>query len=250
MVIEVRNIDFAYHKEPVLKDVSIKINNRQFTAFVGPNGSGKSTLIRCLNGILTPQKGSVLLGNKDVKEISRHEIAKKIAYVPQSDGKYLSASVYDVVMMGRKPYIAWSPGKKDHLTVIRVLKMLDLESIAMSNIRELSGGQQQRVYIARALAQEPEILLLDEPTASLDLKHIMDVLRLLRSLAKKEITVIMAIHDLNLAMRYCDHIIMLNNGNVFADGGTEIMTSENIQKLYGVEVKLLKDGDQMMFVPV
>jgi iron complex transport system ATP-binding protein len=151
--------------------------------------------------------------------------------------------------MGRKPYIGWKPNRNDHAVVIRALKMLDLESIAMKNISELSGGQRQRVFIARALAQEPEILLLDEPTANLDLKHSLEVLEILKKLSENGITVIIAIHDLNLAIRYCNHITMLNDGEIFAEGGKDILTTENIYKLYGVEMKLIKEGSHMLFVP-
>jgi iron complex transport system ATP-binding protein len=249
MTIEIKNIDFAYKKELVLRNVSTTIKHGDFVAFVGPNGSGKSTLIRCIDGILKPQKGNIYINGKDIHKLNRNAIARMIAYVPQSDGGNLSTLVYDTVLMGRKPYVGWKPDNKDHATVIRVLKMLNLESIAMKNINELSGGQKQRVFIARALAQEPGIILLDEPTANLDLKHSLEVLNILKELTEKDITVIIAIHDLNLAVRYCNHITMLNGGEIFAEGGKDILTTENIHKLYGVDVKLINDGNHILFVP-
>ena len=249
MFIEIKNIDFAYKHDPVLKNVSTTISFGDFVAFVGPNGSGKSTLIRCIDGILTPGKGSIFLNSKNINHISRNNRAKLIAYVPQAEGYNLSATVYDTVLMGRKPFIGWRPVKQDHAVVIRVLKQLDLENIAMHKVNELSGGQKQRVFIARALAQEPEMLLLDEPTANLDLKHTLEVLNLLKELSQKQITIVMAIHDLNLAVRYCTHIIMLHEGKVFAEGGKEILTPENIQKLYGINIKLIKDKDHILFIP-
>lgn len=249
MVIELKNIDFAYKNDLVLKNVNITLKQGDFIAFVGPNGSGKSTLIRCIDGILTPNRGDILYENKNLHKMSREKIAKLVAYVPQSEGHSLFSTVYDTVLIGRKPHIGWRPNKNDHSIVIRALKQLDLEPIAMNYMNELSGGQRQRVFIARALAQEPSVLLLDEPTANLDLKHTLEVLELLKNLTKKNITVVIAIHDLNLAVRYCNHITMLNNGEIFAEGGKEIMTTENINKLYGVDVKLIKDHEHTIFIP-
>lgn len=248
-MIEIKNISFAYKKEHVLKHISTRINQGDFVAFVGPNGSGKSTLIRCIVGILKPQQGNIHIKGKDLLTFNRNALARIIAYVPQSEGEKLSTLVYDTVLMGRKPYIAWKPNSKDHAVVIRALKTLGIESLAMRNVSELSGGQKQRVFIARALAQEPDILLLDEPTANLDLKHSLDVLGILKKLTENNITVIIAIHDLNLAIRYCNHITMLNNGEIFAEGGKNILTTDNIYKLYGVDMKVIKDGSHMLFVP-
>jgi iron complex transport system ATP-binding protein len=249
MVIDVRNIDFAYKDNFVLSRVTTSFKKGDFVAFVGPNGSGKSTLIRCIDGILKPKNGTICFNNKDLHKLSREEIAKVIAYVPQYEERALSVTVYDTVLTGRKPYIGWRPTKKDHTAVIRVLKMLNLEPVALESINELSGGQRQRVLIARALAQEPMVLLLDEPTANLDLKHSLDVLSLLKKLTIEGITVIIAIHDLNLAARYCNPIILINEGEIFAEGGREILTPENIYKLYGVDVKIIDDGEHVVFIP-
>lgn len=248
-MIEIQNIDFAYKRELVLSNISTTLRDGDFVAFVGPNGSGKSTLIRCMDGILHPKRGKVCFNGLDLHKLNRQEVAKMVAYVPQSDGNALSATVYDTILMGRKPYIGWLPGKKDHSTVIRVIKMLHLEPVALKYLNELSGGQRQRVSIARALAQEPQVLLLDEPTANLDLKHALEVLDTLRELSKKDITVIMAIHDLNLAVRYCNHIVLIQGGKIFAEGGKEILTPENIHQLYGVDVKIINDGGHVLFTP-
>lgn len=249
MIVELQNIVFAYKDKPVLKNVSTTLKSGDFVAFVGPNGSGKSTLIRCIDGILIPQKGNILLNDTISTKLCREDIAKSIAYVPQSEGERVFSTVYDTVLLGRKPYIGWRPNKTDHKQVIKVLKMLHLEPVAMSYVNELSGGQKQRVCIARALAQNPSVLLLDEPTANLDLKHALDVLNLLKNLTKKDITVIIAIHDLNFAARFCDHIILINKGRIFAEGGIEVLTPENIFKLYGVNVKIINVDKHTLFVP-
>lgn len=249
MEITIRNISFSYDKTPILKNIDISIEKGSFTAFVGPNGSGKSTLIKCIIGFLKPQKGELFIKNKELNSYNSDNLSKTIAYVPQSEALYGALTVYETVLMGRKPYIAWSPGKNDHSIVIRVLKMLDLEDIAERNINELSGGQKQRAFIARALTQEPQILLLDEPTANLDLKHTIDVLKLLEELALKGITVVIAIHDLNMAIRHCSKVVMINSGTIFAHGGKEIITESNIKKLYDVNVRLINTGEHILFVP-
>jgi iron complex transport system ATP-binding protein len=157
--------------------------------------------------------------------------------------------VFDAVLMGRKPYIGWRPTKKDHALVIKTLKRLELDDIAMAYLNELSGGQRQRVFIARALTQEADILLMDEPTANLDLRHALDVLQLLKELSEKGITVIIAIHDLNFAVRFCSRVMMLHQGSVFSDGGHEIMTAENIKKLYKINVRVMQHNKHIFFIP-
>jgi len=249
MMIDISGMEFAYRKDPVLKNVSLSIDKGEFVAVVGPNGSGKSTLIRLMDGILFPRKGKISVGGADIRTINRNKLARKIAYVPQSEDRMYRAKVFDIVLMGRKPYINWMPGKNDHAIVINVLRTLKLDDIAMGYLDELSGGQRQRVFIARALAQEPDILLMDEPTANLDILHTMQVLDILRSLTEKGISVIIAIHDLNLAVRYCNRIVMLNNGEIFANGGKEIMTAENIEKLYNVKVQIFRENGDIFFMP-
>ncbi|MBN2612443.1 MAG: ABC transporter ATP-binding protein [Bacteroidales bacterium] len=247
-MIEIKNLDFAYKADNVLKNISTDIKKGEFVGIVGPNGSGKSTLIKTMAGILPVHKYSVFINERDIHSYNHNELARNIAYVPQSE-QFYPVKVFDAVLMGRKPYIGWAPTKKDHSVVIRVLKMLELEDIALSFLNELSGGQQQRVFIARALAQEAGILLMDEPTANLDLRHALDVLQLLKNLSDTGITVVIAIHDLNFAVRYCNRIMMLNNGTIFSQGGSEIMTSENIKKLYKTNVKVFQQDSHVFFIP-
>jgi iron complex transport system ATP-binding protein len=248
-MIEIKNLDFAYKKELVLKNVSAAIKKGEFVGIVGPNGSGKSTLIKCIAGILSCKEETIFINNCSIQSFHRQELAKTIAYVPQSEYGLYRVKVFDAVLMGRKSYIDWSPSKKDHAAVIKALKILDLEDIALSFLTELSGGQRQRVFIARALAQEAEILLMDEPTANMDIRHALDVLQLLKDLSERGITVIIAIHDLNFAVRYCNHIMMLQNGSLFSDGGREIMTPENIKILYKINVEVIQKNNHLFFIP-
>jgi len=248
-MIEVRNVDFAYKESLVIKSINNQLSQGDFVCVVGPNGSGKSTLIKCLAGILRPKSGSILLNKRNVHTYHHRELAKTIAYVPQAEYNLHPVNVFDAVLMGRKPYFNWSPGNKDYIAVQKALELMALGDNALDWLNELSGGQRQRVFIARALAQEANVLLMDEPTANLDIRHALDVMQILRDLAGKGITVIIAIHDLNLAARYCSKMLMLNEGYLFSSGGREIMTAENIKKMYNIDVQIREESGQLFFIP-
>jgi len=250
MKIFINNLNFSYNGSFFLKDINEHIEAGEFTAFVGPNGSGKSTLLKCIDRILIPDNGEILFNDKDISNYSREKVAKIIAYVPQSEGNIYPVTVFDAVLLGRKPYVNWAPSKNDFDKTAEVIEKLDLEDIALKEIYKLSGGQRQRVFIARALAQEPKVLLLDEPTANLDLRHQLEVLEILKLLSEKGITIIIAIHDLNMAIKFCSKFIMLNEGEIFATGGKEIITSENIKKLYGVKVKIINEDGEIIIIPI
>jgi iron complex transport system ATP-binding protein len=249
MKLSIHNVTFSYNGWPVLQDVTEEITPGEFVAIVGPNGSGKSTLLRCIDGILGPQKGSIMLDGKDSSHMSRPARAKTFGYVPQEANHTPPATVFDTVLMGRKPYIGWRIREQDKKITSRILQQLHLSEIAMKDINKLSGGQKQRVFIARALAQQPEILLLDEPTANLDLRHQLEVLQLLQSVSLRNITTLVAIHDLNLAAQYCSRFIMLKEGKIFASGGKEILNKENIEQLYEIKIRIFQDKDRIFFVP-
>ncbi|RLI81388.1 ABC transporter ATP-binding protein [Archaeoglobales archaeon] len=252
MKIRIRGLEFSYSSIQALKDVTIDIYESEIVAVVGPNGSGKSTLLKCIDKILKPQKGVILINGKDVKDFSQIEIAKTVGYVPQSIKQFFPATVFEVVLMGRKPYLGWRCSRKDLEKVFEVLKLLNIKNIAMRDFNELSGGQQQKVLIARALAQEPEVLLLDEPTANLDIKHQLEVMEIIRKIVKeKGITAIVAIHDLNLASRYTDRIVMMYEGKIFAAGEPfSVLTPSNIRTVYGVEVKVINDNGIIHIIPL
>jgi iron complex transport system ATP-binding protein len=252
MKLKVKDVEFSYGSVHVLKDVSIELAASEMLGVVGPNGAGKSTLLRCIDRILSPQKGCILLDERDIKKMSRMELAKKIGYIPQSASQVFPATVFDTVLMGRRPHLGWRSSEEDTEMVLETLQMLNIEDLAMRDINELSGGQQQKVFIARALTQEPDVLLLDEPTSNLDIRHQLEVMDIIKNIVReKQISAIMAIHDLNLAARYTDRIIMMNGGTIFAAGEPfSVLTTENIKQAYGVEVEVNDHGGRPYIVPI
>ncbi len=249
-MITLENISFAYNGGYVLNDISEEINKGEFLGIIGPNGSGKTTLLRCLNKIIKPQKGKIIINNKDIAKVKASRLAREIAYVPQLLSNVFPSTVFDTILMGRKPHSNWMPYENDLDIVSDIIEQLDLYDIALKDINKLSGGQRQRVFIGRALAQQPKIILLDEPTANLDLHHQHDVLTLLRKLSEDEITVIIAIHDLNLAMQYCSKFLLLDKGKIVAKGKDEIFESDIIEKVYKVKIRILKEYDKKFIIPV
>lgn len=255
MILQVDGIDFSYRSRPVLKGVKFEVKKGEILSILGNNGAGKSTLLKCLNKILKPQKGTVFIDRKDVLKLSRLEVAKKIGYVAQRYESYnldgTNFTVFEAVLMGRKPYIKWDVSAHDLEIVNNILRVFNLEELALRKINELSGGELQKVIIARALAQEPEMLLLDEPTNNLDLKNQLEVLQIVKKCVyEQNIAAIMVIHDINLALRFSDKFLFLKDNSVFACGGIEIMTPENISCVYGVPVTVKKHQNLPLVVPL
>ncbi len=247
--IEIENLEFSYDSTPVLEAVNLQIEEGETLAIIGPNASGKTTLLKCINGILEPEKGRILIEGEELENLDKEDIAKKIGHVPQAGTESFPTTVFDTVLMGRKPHGGWKPGDEDLEVASKVLEKLDLEDIAMRDIGEISGGQRQKVLIARAIAQNPEVLLLDEPTSSLDLRHQLEVLDIVREQTGKGISIVMAMHDLNLAARYSDKIAMLKEGKIFAVGKDEVLTPENIESVYGVRVTVEKNAGWPRILP-
>ena len=252
MRLKVNKIEFAYNSTPVLENISMELDRSEVLGIVGPNGTGKSTLIRCIDHILKPRQGSILLDEDDITKMKRMEIAKKMGYVPQSTTRVFPASVIDTVLMGRRPHLGWKSSEEDMDKVLEILELLGIVEFAMRDFNEISGGQQQKVLIARALAQEADILLLDEPTSNLDIRHQLEVMEILKDVVRKNgISAVMAIHDLNLASRYTDRILMMSGGRIFAAGDpASVLTVENIKCAYGVEVLVKSDGERPYIIPI
>lgn len=236
-MIEVKDLDFFYRSDfPVLSRIAFDAGEGQCIAILGNNGAGKSTLIKCLNHILMPQKGVVYVNGNDIRKLKRNGIAKCMAYVAQRNISD-KLTVFDSVLLGRKPHIKLEPGKEDIAITEAVIRRMGLERFTLRYVDELSGGEMQKVMLARALAQQPRVLLLDEPTSNLDLRNQYEVLAAVQEIARRDnISVIIVIHDLNLALRYCDRFLFVKDSEVYVYGGKEVMTPENISYVYGVPV--------------
>jgi iron complex transport system ATP-binding protein len=241
-LLQSENVGFRYHSPWVLRHVSFHVEKGSFVGILGPNGSGKSTLLKIMDGILTPQEGMASMDGRNIRTMSRRDIARRVAVVPQDYAGIFAFTAREIVLMGRSPHLdPWSfEGKRDYELVDRVMVQTDTLSFADRSLDHLSGGERQRILIARALVQEPRVMLLDEPTAFLDIRHQVEIMNLLKSLNKNEgLTVLAVTHDINLASLYCDRIMLLNGGTIHAEGPpAEVMTADNIEAVYGLPVVL------------
>ncbi|HOP08593.1 MAG TPA: heme ABC transporter ATP-binding protein [Candidatus Methanofastidiosa archaeon] len=242
MDLNVESLYFGYFKKNILKDVSFTAKSGEVMGIVGPNGSGKTTLLKCIRKALTPRQGSIMLDGEDIMEWDRTKIAKYFGVVPQNTNITFPFTVLEIVMMGRIPHLKrmQGEGEDDVYVAKKAMSLTAIEHLYYRYVNNLSGGEVQRVIIARALAQEPKILLLDEPTSNLDINHQFETMKLIRKLAKDEDMIVVIIsHDLNLSMRYCDNLILLHDGEVFSSGRpVDVLTKENIRKVYGVEAQI------------
>ncbi len=241
-IVQLKKVGFRYTKEWVLKDVSFQISEGEFLGIIGPNGSGKTTLLKIIDRILMPQEGNVYINGDNINGMKRDALARLIAVVPQDSPITFSFSVKEIVLMGRAPHLGRLrfEGKKDYEIADRAMEVTDTLPFADRSINELSGGERQRILIARALAQQPQIILLDESTAFLDIKHQIDFFNLIKALNRKEgMTVISVTHDINLASLYCDRMILLNAGNIHCTGTPdEVITESNIKEVYETDVSV------------
>ncbi len=240
MKLEVNGIEFSYGSIPILKSISLEVDQSEILGILGPNGSGKTTLIKCINRILTPSQGSIALDEEDVLRMKHKDVAKHFGYVPQNSVNDLSCpTVFEVVMMGRRPYsMGWQYSKSDEDKVWASLEELEVADLAPRPFDHLSSGQTQRVLMARAICQEADVLLLDEPTSNLDVRYQIEVMNTVRRLVKeKDVSAFAIIHDIDMAMRYCDKAVILSKGKIIAAGSVEdVITPENIKNAYGVDV--------------
>lgn len=234
----VDSITFSYDKKDVLKDVSLEADPGQLIGILGPNGSGKTTLLKCLNRILTPKKGFIKIDGTDINSFDRKELAKRVGMVPQHNEVGFAFTALEIVLMGRSPHLGRFESEKeeDYKVVEKVMAQTNIKKFANRPITQLSGGEAQKVFIARALAQEPEILLLDEPTLHLDIAQQIEVMELLYKLREEGKLVISVLHDLNLAARYCDNLFLMKDGGIVGKGKpVEILTKKTLREVYQVE---------------
>ncbi len=245
----VKDVSFAYSKRPILKGVSFDVERGDCIAVLGTNGVGKSTMLKCLNQVIRAQSGSITVAGNDIKQMGGNQLAQIIGYVPQS-GTFSDSTVFDAVLLGRKPYIKWDVTQNDLEITKSVVRSLSLEEFASRKVNHLSGGEMQKVAIARALAQQPNVLLFDEPTSNLDLKNQLEVIQIIKDIVKKEqMSAIVTMHDLNLALRFADKFIMMKDGEVYAMGDATIVTAESILDVYGVQVTIENLNGYQVVIP-
>ena len=243
-MIQINNISFSFEQE-VLKNVNINIERGKFYTILGPNGSGKTTLLRILSKSLNIEKGEIFIDEKELTQIKPKVLAMKMAVVPQSTEIEFDFSVQDIVLMGRTPHISRfrSEGEKDMIIAMKAMEMTNTWELRNKSINALSGGERQRVVVARAIAQETQIILLDEPISHLDIHQQVEIMNQLKQLNKsKNVTIIAVLHDLNIAAAYGDHMILMHNCEVFKEGDPEeVLTEDIIKKVYGLKVYVTKN---------
>lgn len=246
-LIHMSDVDFSYDKEQVIKQVNLEIESGEFVGIIGPNGSGKSTLLRLIGALIQNQQGRIQFKQKDIREINKKSLAQSIAWLPQEVTMVFPFKVEEIVMMGRHPYLSplsFEDGNDWDITR-RAMEETDVISLSHRRFNEISGGEKQRVMVAGALAQNSELLLLDEPTSSLDIKYQLEILNILRRLNKQNgKTIIIAIHDLHLASKYCDRLILLNEGRIIQDGPpVNVLRKDILENVYGVQIKIFQDQE-------
>ncbi len=256
VTLNVNGVECRYGSVKILSDVNFDVKQGDFLGILGPNGSGKTTLLKSISRVLAPYGGSILLNKKDIYSLKPIEVAKQLAVVPQENTVGFDFSVLDVVLMGRNPHLGrfQMETSKDVEIARKAMELTNTWSLAKRSIHELSGGERQRVIIARALAQEPKILLLDEPMTHLDIINQLEIMDLVKSLCVKNgLMVLAVIHDLNMAARYCNTALLLKAGKVFAVGEVEkVLTSDNIRNVYTVDAIVKKNlvTDSLYVIPL
>ncbi len=244
MKIEVLGVSFSYDSLKALDNVTFTVNPGEVVSLLGPNGSGKTTLLKCICNILKPKVGVVTIDGRSIQVYSRADVAKIVGYAPQIEDSKFPLTIFEWVLLGRKPHMGIAPMEKDIEIVEKTIRELGLEKLAFRKVNELSGGEWRKAVIARALAQQPKVLLLDEPTNHLDLKHQIEVLKLIRNLAyKRKIAVIMATHDINLALRFSDKIVVLNKGKIVFCGSRREVKPGIIEKTFEVKIEVIRDSE-------
>ncbi|MGI5891875.1 MAG: ABC transporter ATP-binding protein [Bacillota bacterium] len=245
-LLQVENVSFGYGEKAVLRQISFNLSQGDFLAVVGPNGCGKTTLLHTISAALKPQQGRIMMDGQDISLLSEKQISQQMAFVSQSETVIFDFSVEEVIYMGRLPHLPFwgKEGQQDELIVQKALQMTNTCHLRERLITNLSGGERQRVLIARALAQEPRLLLLDEPTSHLDILHQLELMDILQKLNHSGMTVVAALHDLNLALRFATKVLLMAEGRIIALGRPEeVLSGQNIRRVYGVEVQMLQAAD-------
>jgi iron complex transport system ATP-binding protein len=237
--LEVQNLGLAYGHNVVMRDLTFQVSPGEMVGLIGPNGSGKSTIIKALSHVIVPCSGRILLDGRNISEISRADLARLLGVVPQMLLLPSTFTAFEIVLMGRNPHLGFLQyeGARDLAITWQAMERTATQSLAERRVGELSGGEIQSIVIARVLAQEPKLILLDEPTANLDIRHQVEILDLIKNLClENNLAVLVALHDLNLASQYCDQLILINRERVYARGTPkEVINPQNIKEVYGAE---------------
>ncbi|MFO7637052.1 MAG: ABC transporter ATP-binding protein [Clostridia bacterium] len=239
IVLHVSGLYFSYDRLEVLKGLDMDCERGRLYCVIGPNGCGKSTLVKNMTGILSPAKGQIFIEGRDIRSLKHKERARIIAYVPQETVAYFDFTVFDIVSMGRNPYHSGldSLNREDVRIIEKAMDQTGVSSLRDKCINELSGGEKQSVIIARALAQDTDIILMDEPVSSLDINHQVEIMDTVKKLTKQGKTVVCVLHDLNLAAQYADELVLIHGGKVVSKGNAEqVLTVERISLVYHVDV--------------
>jgi len=253
VMLKVNNISFRYNSKNALSNISIEAGTGEFIGLMGPNGSGKTTLMRCINNILHAQEGSVLVNDVDLSTLNIMEIARLCANIPADVPDDFNLTVHQFVSLGRYPYrtTIWWEKAEDEDVVNHAMELFNIMKFHDRKLTELSSGEKARVLLAKGLVQQPKTLLVDEPSAHLDLKYKMQVMQSLRNISRTGVTIITASHDINLLSKYCDKIVLLSNGNIISYGNPKDVIKEDlIEQVYGVNVTLIENGPELFVIPL
>lgn len=250
MILSINGIEFGYRSRDVLNDISFSVNPNEILTILGPNGVGKTTLLKCINRIHHPRAGSIMIEEEDILKMDLLEVAKRVGYVPQHCEKG-RLTAYDAILLGRRPHITWNTSENDLKIVDAAIKRLRMQDLSMQYIDEMSGGELQKVSVARALVQEPKLMLLDEPTSSLDLRNQQEILKIIKEIVRGHpVSAVMTMHDINTALRFSDKFVLLKGGKIYAAGGHEVITPEMIREVYDVEVCVETFRQNPVVIPV
>lgn len=252
MEIVIDNLGKEYGNRRVLDAISFSLGSGEIVALVGPNGSGKSTLIKTLASVHHQSSGTIQIDGKDIDTFDPVDLAKMVGYVPQHFTYTLYSTVFETVLLGRRQHIKWSVSDEELTLVQNSLDALEMGDMAGSYMDQISGGERQKVFIARALAQDPQVFLFDEPTSALDIRYQIEVMETMRNITwERGVSLIIAVHDLNLAYRYSDKILLLNHGKMVGYGKPDtVLTPESIDQVYGVEAFIVENENGKFILPV
>lgn len=249
-ILDVNDVQFSYGEKRVLEEITFTAEKNTILSILGPNGVGKTTLLKCICGLHRPEMGSIEVDGIDILKLNAREMAKNIAYVPQKSAA-TRTTVFDSVLIGRRPHIDWTTTEEDMEIAWRSMESLGLQDKSLEYVDEISGGEFQKVQIARAITQEPKILILDEPSNNLDIANQHVTMRMVEHVVRQHgLCTVMTMHDINLATYYSDRFMFVKNGRIVAYGGSEVITPETIRDVYGIGVDVIQHKGQAIVVPL